>query len=72
MESSSAEHSDYSNSCSFSLTPSSVGSGSSQGLSLDLEVIRSEDSTCRPSKLSWREMLQLESVASDAGKETGS
>lgn len=72
MDSSSAESSDCAHSCSLSLTPPTMGSGSTQGLSLDLEVIRSEDSTCRPSKLSWREMLQLESAASRAGKETGS
>ncbi|XP_060789618.1 uncharacterized protein cep295 isoform X3 [Neoarius graeffei] len=70
MDSSSAESSDCAHSCSLSLTPPTMGSGSTQGLSLDLEVIRSEDSTCRPSKLSWREMLQLESAASRAGTDS--
>lgn len=69
MESLSAECSDYSNSCSLSLTPPTVASGSIQGPSLGSEVTRSEDGTCRPSKLSWREMLQLESASSHAGKD---
>ncbi|MCI4382953.1 hypothetical protein PGIGA_G00020750 [Pangasianodon gigas] len=70
MESSSAECSDYSNSCSLSLTPPTVASGSSQGPSLGSEVMSSEDSTHRPSKLSWRETLQLESAASRAGTDS--
>ncbi|XP_060736406.1 centrosomal protein of 295 kDa isoform X2 [Tachysurus vachellii] len=60
MESSSAESSDYSVSYSLSMTSPTLGSGSSQGQSS--EVIRSEDGTHRPSKLSWKEMLQLESA----------
>ncbi|KAB5562573.1 hypothetical protein PHYPO_G00019470 [Pangasianodon hypophthalmus] len=70
MESSSAECSDYSNSCSLSLTPPTVASGSSQGPSLGSEVMSSEDSTHRPSKLSWRETLQLESATSSAGTDS--
>ncbi|XP_027015836.2 uncharacterized protein cep295 isoform X2 [Tachysurus fulvidraco] len=60
MESSSAESSDYSVSYSLSMSSPTLGSGSSQGQSS--EVIRSEDGTHRPSKLSWKEMLQLESA----------
>lgn len=71
MESSSAECSDYSNSCSLSLTPPTVDSGRSPGPSLGSEVTRSDESSRRPSKLSWREMLQLESAASRPGRDTG-
>ncbi|XP_017331362.1 centrosomal protein of 295 kDa isoform X5 [Ictalurus punctatus] len=70
VESSSAECSDYSTSGSLSLTPAAVGSESSQGPSLGSVVMRSEDSTRGPSKLSWREMLQLESAASRAGTDS--
>ncbi|KAG7327944.1 hypothetical protein KOW79_007888 [Hemibagrus wyckioides] len=64
VESSSTENSDYSSSCSLSMTPPTVGSASSRGPSSG--VTSSEDGTRRPSKLSWREMLQLESAASHA------
>ncbi|KAK3537676.1 hypothetical protein QTP70_017093 [Hemibagrus guttatus] len=67
MESSSGENSDYSSSCSLSITPPTMGSTSSR---LCSEVTRSEDSTRRPSKLSWREMLQLESAASHAASDS--
>ncbi|XP_053366477.1 centrosomal protein of 295 kDa isoform X3 [Clarias gariepinus] len=70
MESSSAECSDYSNSCSLSLTPPTVDSGRSPGPSLGSEVTRSDESSRRPSKLSWREMLQLESAASRPGTDS--
>ncbi|KAF5901729.1 centrosomal protein, partial [Clarias magur] len=69
-ESSSAECSDYSNSCGLSSTPPTVGSGRSPGPSLGSEVMRSDESSRRPSRLSWREMLQLESAASHAGTDS--
>ncbi|XP_046711760.1 uncharacterized protein cep295 isoform X3 [Silurus meridionalis] len=69
-ESQSGECSVYSNSCSLSWSPPTTGSGSSQGPSVGSEIQRSEESTSRPSKLSWKEMLWLDSAASHAGTDS--